>query len=237
LCFQKSEKNYFRAKANKLMQLPHPVQAIIFDLDGTLVDSETVHCYAWLKILANRGYHYDEHWFEQWIGTADRFLAADVIAEHKLTIHPLELQLEKEALFHDLVQQKNRAYPGIEKALAILQKRIPLAIATNSSSLDAEKIFISTPLDRYMQTVVTSSDVKKLKPAPDMYLLAAERLGVSPRACLVVEDSPAGSQAAQKAGMYVLGLTSSQPKDKMTAAQEWFAQPAEAMQRLLALLD
>jgi beta-phosphoglucomutase-like phosphatase (HAD superfamily) len=87
-----------------------------------------------------------------------------------------------------------------------------------------------------MQTVVTSSDVKKLKPSPDMYLLAAKRLGASPEACLVVEDSPAGSEAAQKAGTYVLGLTSSQAREKMTAAQEWFASPALAMQRLLAIV-
>lgn len=214
------------------MQLPHPIQAIIFDLDGTLVDTEKVHCYAWLDVLAKRGYHYDEHWFEQWIGTADRFLAAGVIEDHQLSIPPRVLQLEKEALFHQLVQKENRAYPGIEEVLSILQHRLPIAIATNSSSKDAEKVFISTPVNKYMQRVVTSSDVKKLKPAPDMYLLAAEQLGVSPEGCLVVEDSPAGSTAALKAGMYVLGLTSSQPKEKMTAAHEWFASPGEAMQRL-----
>ncbi|MEL7221587.1 MAG: HAD family phosphatase, partial [Bacteroidota bacterium] len=107
-----------------------------------------------------------------------------------------------------------------------------LAIATNSGRKDAEMVFISTPVNKFMQVVITSSDVKKLKPAPDMYLLAAEQLGVAPESCLVVEDSPAGSTAAQKAGMYVLGLTSSQPQEKMTAVDEWFASPQEAMQRL-----
>lgn len=219
------------------MLLPNPIDAIIFDLDGTLVNSEKVHEYAWLQVLAERGYNYDSHWFEQWIGTADRFLAAAVITEHQLNIPARELQLEKESLFHELVQQENRAFPGIEIALAQLQAQLPLAIATNSSRMDAEKVFISTPINRFMRTVVTSSDVAQLKPAPDMYLLAAERLGVRPTHCLVVEDSPAGSQAAQAAGMYTLGLTSSQPKHKMTAAQEWFAEPQLATQRLLELVD
>lgn len=219
------------------MNIPSPISAVIFDLDGTLVQTENVHCQAWLEILAKRGYHYDEHWFEQWIGTADRFLAQGVIEEHQLSIAPRVLQKEKEALFYELVVKDNQAFPGITAMLETLQARLPLAIATNSSREDAKHVFRSTPLERFMQTVVTSTDVKKLKPHPEMYLLAAQRLGVAPQQCLVLEDSPAGSAAGTAAGMYVIGLTSSQPKEKMMAAQEWFATPQAGMQRILDLTN
>ena len=85
------------------MSLPKKIAAVIFDLDGTLVNTEPVHCQAWLSTLAQRGYHYDETWFEQWIGTADRFLAQGVIDEHQLSIAPRILQREKEHLFHPFI--------------------------------------------------------------------------------------------------------------------------------------
>lgn len=218
------------------MKIPYPISAIIFDLDGTLVQTESVHCEAWLTVLAKRGFHYDEHWFEQWIGTADRFLAQGVIDEHQLSISRRTLQQEKEALFYELVVKKNQAFPGVEAILEALARHLPLAIATNSSRQDTEYVFRSTPVDRFMKKVVTSSDVKQLKPHPEMYLLAAKQLGVAPESCLVLEDSPAGSEAGTAAGMYVLGLCSSQPKEKMTAAQEWFETPLEGMQRILELV-
>jgi beta-phosphoglucomutase family hydrolase len=219
------------------MKIPFPIAAVIFDMDGTLVNTENVHCEAWLEVLARRGYDYDEHWFEQWIGTADRFLAEHVIKEHQLDLNPRLLQQEKETLFYEKVVVQNQAFPGVEAALAILQQRLPIAIATNSSREDAEHVFRPTPIEQYLQTVVTASDVDQLKPAPDMYLLAAQRLGVKPEQCLVLEDSPAGAKAGTAAGMYVIGLTSSQPKGKMDAAQEWHDDPQAGMERILALTE
>ncbi|MEZ4984613.1 MAG: HAD family phosphatase [Saprospiraceae bacterium] len=210
-------------------------QAIIFDMDGTLVHTEPAHCEAWLSTLAGRGFHYDEAWFAQWIGTADRILAQAVIDEHQLTESPRELQQIKEAKLHERLVQRNFAYPGVEAALSQLHGRLPMAIATNSSRKDVEAVFKATPLDRYMQAVVTSDDVERLKPAPDMYLQAAEKLGVSPQHCIAVEDSPAGSKAAWDAGMYVLALTSSKPREAMQWGHEWHHHPMEAMQRILAL--
>lgn len=217
------------------MRIPSSIAAIIFDLDGTLVNTEPVHCRAWLQVLAQRGYHYDEHWFEQWIGTADRFLAEGVIKDHQLSIPARVLQDEKQTLFHDIVVAEAQLFAGVAPALALLQQRLPLAIATNSGRADAEHVFVPTQLNVFMQAVVTADDVPRLKPAPDMYLLAAKHLNVAPATCLVVEDSPAGSQAARDAGMYVLGLTSSQGAEKMTAAHELFPSPGAAMKRLIEI--
>lgn len=211
--------------------------ACIFDLDGTLVDSEPLHCRAWLEVLGHYGLQYDEHWFEQWIGHSDRILAETVIGNDGLAATVRELQDQKQGRYHELVSSANYAFPTIIEGLQQLGRSLPLAIATNSSRLDTEHVFRSTPLDRHVRTVVTADDVARLKPDPDMFLLAAERLGVDPSHCVVIEDSPAGSTAARAAGMFVLGVTSSQPAERMQAAHRLFADPPAAFTALLSMAE
>lgn len=211
-------------------------RAIILDLDGTLVDSEPIHCRAWLDVLARYDLQFDEQWFEQWIGTSDRYLAEHVIEQEQLSVAVRELQLEKQSGYHQLILSEGQLFPEVADTLAELQERYPIAIATNSSRTDADHAFRATQVNQYARTIVTADDVKHLKPAPDIYLLAAKRLGVSPSECVVIEDSPAGSEAAHRAGMYVLGLTSSQPAEKMTYADELFAHTGLALARLRELL-
>ena len=215
----------------------HPIEAVIFDMDGTIVNTEPVHCSAWLEVLAKRGYHYDGHWFEQWIGKSDRILALGVIEEHGLSIEPRELQLEKEKLFHARVVNEAEEYPGTAAAMAALREKLPLAIATNSSYQDAKHVFQAIPLNQYVRALVTADDVKpRLKPKPDIYLLAAEKLGVNPAHCIAMEDSPAGAQAAASAGMYVIGLTHTKTKAELSAAHEWFDRQEDGMRRILELV-
>jgi len=217
------------------MQIPK-IEAIIFDMDGTLVNTEPLHCKAWLNVLGKRGFHYDDEWFSQWIGKADRFLAQGVVEEHGLKLSAQVLQKEKENLFHALAEKETQTFPGLTELLSLLKGKLPMAIATNSSRKDAEKVFIPTQLDQWMDAVVTSDDVEQLKPAPDMYLLAAKKLGVQPEYCLVIEDSAAGARGAVAAGMYVLGVTSSIPADRMQMCAELFPHPTEAYKRVRAIV-
>ncbi|HKK75399.1 MAG TPA: HAD family phosphatase [Saprospiraceae bacterium] len=217
------------------MQIPK-IEAIIFDMDGTLVNTEPLHCKAWLNVLGKRGFHYDDEWFSQWIGKADRFLAQGVVEEHGLKLSAQVLQKEKENLFHALAEKETQTFPGLTELLSLLKGKLPMAIATNSSRKDAEKVFIPTQLDQWMDAVVTSDDVEQLKPAPDMYLLAAKKLGVQPEYCLVIEDSAAGARGAVAAGMYVLGVTSSIPADRMQMCAELFPHPTEAYKKVRAIV-
>lgn len=211
-------------------------RAIILDLDGTLVDSEPIHCRAWLDVLADYDLQFDEHWFEQWIGTSDRYLAENVIEQEGLDVAVRDLQEQKQRCYHERIVRDGQLFPQVADTLAELQAHYPIAIATNSSRADADHAFRATQVDQYARVVVTADDVRHLKPAPDIYLLAAKRLGVAPADCLVIEDSPAGSEAAHRAGMYVLGLTSSQPAEKMSYAAELFAHTGLALDRIRELL-
>ncbi|MEM9260391.1 MAG: HAD family phosphatase, partial [Bacteroidota bacterium] len=182
-------------------------RALLCDLDGTLADTEPQHCSAWLRMLSeNYQLEYDEHWFDQWIGTSDRTVAEYIIENHGLKASVDALISTKQTLFHAEVRASGRSFPGVREALAKISGRYPLAIATNSGRADAEVVVPALGLDRFTDVVVTATDVAHLKPAPDIYLLAAARLSVSPEACIAIEDSGPGGKAAKAAGCYLIGL-------------------------------
>ena len=182
-------------------------RALLCDLDGTLADTEPQHCEAWLAHLkAAHDLDYDEHWFEQWVGTSDYVLARSVIKEHGLSVTDEALIRGKQDLFHRIVSAAGRSFPGVAEQLDRISKEFPLAIATNSGRADAAVVVPALALDRFTDVVVTATDVDNLKPAPDIYLLAAERLGVLAGNCIAIEDSRPGGLAAKAAGCYLIGL-------------------------------
>lgn len=217
--------------------MPPSIQAVVFDLDGTLVDSEPVHADAWLSVLAEHGLEFDHHWFGQWVGLSDKHLAESVMREYQLNI-PLEtLRQQKQELYHQLALSTLRPFRGVKEGLMYFaENQTPVALATNSSRADVDQVFLATGLAEYLRAIVTADDVARLKPAPDVYLLAAERLSIAPQACVAVEDSPAGVAAARRAGMYVLGVATSQGPDRLEEANEIFDHTEEAITRIKGLL-
>jgi beta-phosphoglucomutase-like phosphatase (HAD superfamily) len=101
--------------------------------------------------------------------------------------------------------------PGIVGALEALGARVPLAIATSASREDIAPTMARYELGRHFQAVVTVEDVARAKPDPEIYLLAAKKIGIEPRACVAFEDSPTGARAARAAGMRVIGMTTTLP--------------------------
>jgi HAD superfamily hydrolase (TIGR01509 family) len=205
-------------------------KGIIFDLDGTLVDSEPLHMEAWLSVLANQGLNFDEHWFEQWIGKSDRILAESVVEQHEIGAQVEDLQENKRNTYHRIAAERAILFPEVEKYLHYFKQHLKLGIATNSSKDDAAAVFSRLPLPSFVSAVVTADDVPNLKPAPDMYLLAAERIGLDVSEGLAIEDSPAGLQAAKEAGLFTLGVTNSHPAENLKHADLIFDSTAEAME-------
>lgn len=208
---------------------------IIFDLDGTLADTEPIHRDAWFSVLAKYDLRFGNDWFEQWIGHSDRVLAEAVEKFYKVPVAATVLQEEKRAVYHQMAAEKATPFPGVAEQLPLLKKKYRLGIATNSSDQDAAAVFQSTQLDQHFETIVSADMVDKLKPAPDIYLLASKRLGLFTDACLVVEDSPAGVKGAKAAGMYVLAVTNSHPEKSLQAADKIFPSTLEAIQYITGL--
>lgn len=212
-------------------------KAFISDLDGTLVDSEPQHGDAWLEVLVNHGLNYDHYWFEQYIGASDRLLAMDVIRDHQLDKSVRELQNEKQDRYHELMRQTGSCFPGVLEGLAKIHEKYPVAIGTNSGRSDAEVVFDATGLRPFTKYSITADEVAKTKPAPDIFLKAADLLGIAPDACIVCEDSVAGATGAKAAGCYVIGITSSQPAEKLSMADEIVTTSAIALARVYELLN
>lgn len=183
-------------------------KGLLCDLDGTLADSEPQHCSAWLAVLAqDYQLNYDEHWFEQYVGTSDYVLAADVIRDNQLPIESADLIGKKQSKFHAVMRQDGVVFPGVPAELRrIVSAGIPLAIATNSGRSDTDVVVPALGLDEFTNVVITATDVEHMKPAPDIYQLAAKRLGLAPEVCIAIEDSVPGGEAAKAAGCYLIGL-------------------------------
>lgn len=205
---------------------------LLCDLDGTLADTEPLHCAAWIDMLReDHGLTYDVPWFDQWIGTSDRVVADYVIGKHGLAVSVDELIGAKQRRFHGLVRERGRGFAGADEQLARLSRDFPLAIATNSGRADADVVVPALGLDRFTSVVVTATDVENLKPAPDIYRLAARRLALDPAHCIAIEDSTPGGASAKAAGCYLIGLN-----DGVSMADETVTDNAEALARAYALL-
>ncbi len=182
---------------------------ILFDCDGVLVDSENLSCGAWLPVLAKRGIHSQLADIEAFIGQSD-----SAVLKHFS-------QLTGLALSHDLVAEKENEYfaqargllqtfAGIETALQTLaHSAVPLAVASSGRPHKIRFSLEQVDLLHYFPTLCSAVEVQRGKPAPDLFLLAAERVHLPPDRCIVVEDSIFGIQAARAAGMHALGFSSS----------------------------
>lgn len=186
---------------SEIAALPFRPDAVIFDMDGLMIDSERVSIACWSEASAAMGIGLPDGFFLQMVGLGDRD------CERLLLQHVDEARIA--SLFsncHDLYEARTQAglplRPGILELLDLLKTHgVPRAVATSTRQPRANRKLGASGLLPYFDAVVTSSDVQHPKPAPDIYLLAAQRLGKDPARCLALEDSPAGTRAAVAAGM------------------------------------
>ena len=185
------------------------IKAIIFDHDGTLVDSEGVHCACWNQVLQpyQQTLSYDDY-CTHYNGLPTQETAQRIQQQFSLPISVNELYaLKITALNHHLSQKPFPLLPGVLETLNYLQqKEIPLAIASGANRKEVVSSIEAHHLKPYFITVSTKNDVAHSKPAPDVYLHAATQLGIEPQHCLAIEDSDTGEQSAIAAGMPCLRL-------------------------------
>jgi HAD superfamily hydrolase (TIGR01509 family) len=196
-----------------------PFQAVIFDMDGVIVDSEPWHERAFREIFQELGYG-DTHGidFRAYIGRSDRALWLDFIERHGPP-HPLEdLLRAKQTRLIEILRREQPIFAGLPELVDRLARHYPLAVASGSNHPVIDEVLAMKQLRRYFPVVVSTQDVGKSKPAPDVFLHAAKLLGQAPADCCVVEDSAAGVTAACAAGMAVIALTHSLPRSELAHA-------------------
>jgi len=177
-----------------------PFRAYIFDCDGTVVDSMPLHYRAWKAALAEWNCDFPEDLFYSWGGKPVRNIIADLNQIYSLTMPIDPLAIRKEALY--LAQLPSlKAIPEVVEHITAQHGRIPLAVASGSRKDSVVGSLTTVGLLDKFETMVSAGDYIHPKPAPDCFLLAAERLGIAPKDCLVFEDTQLGIQAATAAGM------------------------------------
>lgn len=204
-----------------------PLRGIIFDMDGVLVDSEPFICEAAMEMFQQTyGTRVHKEDFVPFVGAGeDRFIGG-VAEKYGIT---LTLPRDKErtyAIYLDRIKGRLRPLPGAGEFVRAGRLRgYKLALATSADGVKMRGNLqeIGIPLDAF-DAVVTGDDVERKKPDPQIFLLAAQRIGVGPEECLVVEDAPNGVRAARAAGCRCLGILSSFAADALLdAGADWTA--------------
>jgi HAD superfamily hydrolase (TIGR01509 family) len=183
--------------------------AVIFDCDGTLVDSMSAHFDAWCEALAIHGAAgiFKEDVFHAMGGRPTQDIVVELNSEYDLKLDPESVAMAKREAFLKRLDEVTL----IEEVAAFaksLRGRMPLGIASGGSRRVVEKTLHKLGVSDWFDEVVTADDVADGKPAPDIFLKCAKLLNVAPERCLVLEDAPPGVVAARRAGMQVVVVPS-----------------------------
>jgi HAD superfamily hydrolase (TIGR01509 family) len=181
------------------------ISTLIFDLDGLLADTELLHCQAYQMAFAELGINlgtadYAEHWIRQGKGVIDW------VDLQCLTFDPHALRMRKSQHYLSLLESSLRPMDGALELLDSVRGRFRTAIASSSYRDAIDGVLAGLRIAPYFEAIVSGLDVAKVKPAPDIFLLAARMLQVDPTDCLVFEDAEKGVLAAHRAGMRCIAV-------------------------------
>ncbi len=187
------------------------IKAVIFDLDGVIVSTDELHYEAWLKIADKEGIYFDKT-INDCLRGISRMASLDIILEKANKVYSEEekvkLAEEKNNYYKTLLKQLSGKdiLPNIFDTLKALQEK-GIKIAIGSSSKNAKTILKQIGLFEEFDAISDGTDIKRSKPAPDVFLVAAEKLGIDPKNCVVVEDALAGIEAAKNADMLAVAVS------------------------------
>lgn len=195
-------------------------QAVLFDMDGVIVDSEPLHVAAFQAIL--KGYGHDlsnDQYKEHFAGRTDEAGLKqyfDFIGE---TVELPVIMDKKAKAYLELAADELKPYPGVIEFIQDLAKRdMRLALVTGSLKSEAEITLKAFNLTDYFSAVIAAEDIEHSKPNPEGYLKGAKALGISPADCIVIEDAPKGVQAAKAAGIYCVAVTNTHTAEESAGA-------------------
>jgi len=204
-----------------------PLRGILFDMDGVLCDSEPLIAEAACRMFAERhGARVTPADFHPFVGTGeDRYLGG-VAEKYGVMLRKPDDKARVYEIYLELIPGRLRALPGVTGFIAAARAagwRLAVATSADRIKMDGNLREIGLPAATF-DAAVTGEDIERKKPAPDIFLLAARRIGVPPERCVVVEDAVSGVTAAKAAGARCLGLTGSYPADALRrAGADWIA--------------
>lgn len=193
-------------------------RALIFDMDGTIVDNMAFHTKSWITFFERRGRDIDaDAFFRTTAGRQGKEIIRSHMGEHLADEEVAVLNHEKEAVYRELYAPHLKAVAGFEDLIADARSQgIALAVGTAAPPANVAFTLDGLDLRRHFDTIVGATDVPRGKPHPDVFIEAARRCGAAPQDCIVFEDAPLGVEAARRAGMRCVVITTTLPRDAFT---------------------
>lgn len=216
--------NHFAGKVpgvTTAMKSDQSIQGVIFDMDGVIIDSEPLHERAFEEIWAELGFG-ENHGidFTDFYGTSDREVWEEFLRRHRPGKSIDELVAWKMEKYLTILRDQKPIFAGVMPLLERLAPHYSLALASGSVHAAIEAVMELGDIRRFFPVVVSVEDVPRSKPAPDIFLQAAQGLGVEAKRCVVIEDSVAGVMGAKAAGMHTIAITNTFPADALQHADE-----------------
>jgi beta-phosphoglucomutase family hydrolase len=180
---------------------------VIFDVDGVLVDTGPFHFESWVKMAKEIGKKFTKKYFDLTFGQQSVPITRKLVGS-KVEQHLVEKWANlKEQYYREIVKDKLEPLPGVLNLIKDLKdKNFKLAIGSSGPPENVEIVVKTLNLIPYFDVIITAAEVEKSKPEPDVFLIAAEKLKLDPKNCIVIEDAPVGIEAAKHAGMPVIAL-------------------------------
>jgi HAD superfamily hydrolase (TIGR01509 family) len=186
--------------------MPTP-RAVVFDLDGLMFNTEELYQEVGSELLRRRGYVFTQELLDQMMGRPSHIALQMMIDTHTLQATVEELLAETDEIFPGILRERLAPMPGLVELLnALEQRKIPKGIATSSRRSFVERVLGQFNYEPRFSPILTSEDITHGKPDPEIYLLAAKRLGIAPAEMLVLEDSQNGCGAAATAGAITVAV-------------------------------
>jgi len=188
------------------------IKAVIFDLDGTMLDNNSYHLSAWRQYLTDIGIQISDEAYRKYINGRTNKDAIEYIYQRNMTSEEaMVYTLEKEAVYRRIYEPFIKPVEGLTALLEFLQAHnLPIGIATSGIRVNIDFMFDHIPIRKFFSAIINSEHITHGKPHPEIFLKTAEALQVSPEYCLVFEDAAVGVKAAKAAGMNVVALTTTQ---------------------------
>lgn len=198
------------------------IKAVIFDMNGVIIDDEDIHEIAFKSALDKYNAHFNHEDYLKIFGGRTDEEGIEVLAKKlgRNDIPTDKVTQEKQKQYFNLFPQNKKTFKGVVGLVKSLSKQYKLALTTSATKKEANMILKEFNLTDYFPTVITSNDITRGKPDPQPYLLTAEKLNLNPSDCIVIEDSGNGVLSAKAAGMKCIGVTTTHPKKAVEMADK-----------------
>jgi beta-phosphoglucomutase family hydrolase len=194
-------------------------KAIIWDMDGVIADTAPYHFKAWQQVFQKRGVKFTEADFKHNFGQRNDTIIRDIQGQGTSQSEIDAISQEKENSFRNMVRQRIKPLPGVINLIKLLAEHgFKMALASSAPIENIQLLITGLGINNYFQAIISDKEVTEGKPSPQGFLLAAQRLGVKPENCIVVEDAVAGVSAAKRAGMRCLAVTNTHPRKSLLEA-------------------